>query len=142
MKIEMEAAESGMDMTPMIDVVFLLIIFFMLVAQFTQQVLLAGIVLPQASESMEDDPGKRLVINVADNGDYYVRGIIYPKEALKTQVKAYGQLKKIEYMGMMISDMKVMIRSDRYTAYRHIQDVYFLLGDATIWKICFATLRD
>lgn len=142
MRIKSEDFGSEMDMTPMIDVVFLLIIFFMLVTQFTQQVLSAGIILPAASQSMEDDPGKRMVINVDSDGNYYVMGVKYPKEALKTQVKAYGQLKKVEYQGMMISDMKIMLRADRYTPYKHIQEVYYLLGDATIWKICFATLKD
>ncbi len=126
----------------MIDVVFLLIIFFMLVSSFSNQVLSAGIILPVASESMEDDPGKRLVINIDRDGKYIIMGVKMPKEAVKQRVIAYGALKTVDYQGMDISDMKVMIRADGKTPYKHVQEVYYLLQEGMIWKVCFATLKE
>ena len=132
---------SAMDMTPMIDVVFLLIIFFMLVSQFTNQILAAQIILPVASQSMVDDVGKRMVVNVDEDGKYYYMGREYQKDYLKSLIIDYGRRKTMTYMGMEISDMKVMIRADQFTPYKYIQAIYFLLQDATIWQICFATMK-
>ncbi len=136
-----EAFSAQMDMTPMIDVVFLLIIFFMLVSQFTNQILAAQIVLPVASQSMVDEVGKRMVVNVDADGKYYYMGREYEKAHLKSLIIDYGRRKTMTYMGMEISDMKVMVRADQYTPYKYIQAIYFLLQDATIWQICFATKK-
>ena len=95
-----------------------------------------------ATKSIPDDPGKRLVINVDDRGEYTIMGVKFDKTSLKHRLKAQGQLTTTEFMGMTISDEKVMLRADKFTPYKHIQDVYFMLGEATIWKVCFATLKD
>ena len=59
-----------MDMTPMIDIVFLLIVFFMVVTELTVQQ--AVVVLPVASESRVEEPqaGSRILfINVSFASD-------------------------------------------------------------------------
>jgi biopolymer transport protein ExbD len=143
MKIKQQDDFSpDMNMTPMIDVVFLLIIFFMLVTQFTQQILHGQIILPVAHQSMVDDPGKRMVINVDSEGKYFYMGQPYTKEQLQSRIMNYGRRKTMEYRGMQLSDMKVMIRADQGTPYKYIQNLYFLFQEATIWKICFATMKE
>ncbi|MFT6715306.1 MAG: biopolymer transport protein ExbD, partial [Planctomycetota bacterium] len=62
--------EEKMDMTPMIDVVFLLIIFFMLISDMTQQDL-EILTLPKAISAVPDEPDVddfRPVINVRQDG--------------------------------------------------------------------------
>ncbi|MFH1708981.1 MAG: biopolymer transporter ExbD [Planctomycetota bacterium] len=132
---------ADMDMTPMIDVVFNLIIFFMLVSHFSSQVLSADIILPVATESINDAGAKRLVLNVTKSGDYRIMGVKYPPEIIKNKIRAYGILKTVDYQGMQISDMKVMIRADRRTPYKNVQNVYFMLQEGMIWQVCFATLK-
>jgi D-tyrosyl-tRNA(Tyr) deacylase len=113
----------------------------MLVSQFTNQILAAQIILPVASQSMVDEVGKRMVVNVDEDGVYYYMGREYLKDHLKSLIIEYGRRKTMTYMGMEISDMKVMIRADQFTPYKYIQAIYFLLQDATIWQICFATMK-
>ena len=60
------------ELTPMIDIVFLLIIFFMVAAQFAQQ---AHVNLDLPNEVGEQKEGKTkntLVINILDNGSIVV----------------------------------------------------------------------
>ena len=59
--------DMEMDMTPMIDVVFNLIIFFMVITDMTQQDL-EYLVLPRAQEAQEDpgDDPERLIINIVN----------------------------------------------------------------------------
>lgn len=143
MEIEQkEEYSADMNMTPMIDVVFLLIIFFMLVTQFSQQILLAQIVLPVASQSMVDDPQRRMVINVDKEGTYWYMGRKYNKDQLKSVTQEYGRRETMTYQGMELSAKKVMIRADQGTSYKYIQNLYYVLQEATIWKICFATMKN
>ncbi len=64
-----------MDMTPMIDVVFLLIIFFMIITDLTQQDL-EDLELPIALSATEDKPDpdeKRPIFNIKHTGEIIVR---------------------------------------------------------------------
>ena len=57
------------EMTPMIDIVFLLIIFFMVAAQFAQQARV-DVALPQEfGEDINIEIGSLIIINVLDNND-------------------------------------------------------------------------
>ena len=67
--------EMKMDMTPMIDVVFLLIIFFMIITDLTQQDL-EDIVLPVAIHATPDTPDPdewRPIVNIDYSGLMVVR---------------------------------------------------------------------
>ena len=66
-KIVQETFE--MDMTPMIDCVFLLMIFFVLVIDLSQKSL-EDLILPRAEFQQPDDqpPDNRPIINVLQNG--------------------------------------------------------------------------
>ncbi|HED65639.1 MAG TPA: biopolymer transporter ExbD, partial [Planctomycetes bacterium] len=52
--------EMEMNMTPMIDVVFLLIIFFMIITDLTQADL-EQLQLPEAKSAVEDKPDPKVV---------------------------------------------------------------------------------
>ena len=62
--------ESELNMTPMIDVVFLLITFFMVVSEITRQDDIEDIKLPLVMAAIPDDnpDPDRLVINVLKDG--------------------------------------------------------------------------
>ena len=63
---------TELNMTPMIDVVFLLITFFMLVTEITRQDDVEDLQLPDITTAVDDDdpdPG-RLVINIAVEAEY------------------------------------------------------------------------
>ncbi len=65
--------EVGLDMTPLIDVVFLLLIFFMLTASFTQAQRLK-VELPKAEQGETADPSKDWVIEIDAQGQYALNG--------------------------------------------------------------------
>ena len=66
--------EVSLDMTPLIDVVFLLLIFFMLTASFTQAQRLK-VELPKAEQGEAvKDPAKDWVIEIDAQGNYALNG--------------------------------------------------------------------
>src|SRR5687768_8534207 len=74
-KINKGEALGGLNLTPIIDVVFLLLIFFLVATRFEEEERSIDVVLPQASEAMPlvAQP-KELFVNVDDRGRYFVSG--------------------------------------------------------------------
>ena len=65
-KTPTDASDAEINMTPMIDVVFNLIIFFMIVTDMTQKTL-ENLTLPNSTEAVEDtgdESERRVVINI------------------------------------------------------------------------------
>ncbi len=66
-------ALGSLSLTPLIDVVFLLLIFFLVATKFEEEERSIDVVLPQASEAMPATAKpKELFINIDDKGRFYV----------------------------------------------------------------------
>ena len=65
--------EVDVNLTPLIDVVFLLLIFFMVSTTFTKETRLS-VVLPEAKGVAALDSDKVVEVSVAASGDYAVNG--------------------------------------------------------------------
>ncbi|MFH1708851.1 MAG: biopolymer transporter ExbD [Planctomycetota bacterium] len=132
---------ADMDMTPMIDVVFNLIIFFMLVSHFTSQLTAADVVLPDASCASADvDNPQRLVVNVSRDGTYRVMGVAYPAAILTRKVAAYGFLHGIDRPASSAAG-GLHVRADRRTPYKFVQQIYNMAQAGGIAQIGLAAQR-
>jgi len=151
--------EMELDMTPMIDVVFLLIIFFMIITDLTQQEL-EDLELPTATHAVADKikPGEwRPIINIPYDGQMVVkREVYYDPEIHDSQAQPYLQVKEWLSLvadkmsqehfnvdaqtGPMIPDDFLLIRADQSTPFRHIQKVMAFCGEkgVQIWKVQLA----
>jgi len=73
--IKKSNALGRLNLTPMIDVVFLLLIFFLVATKFEEQERELNVVLPQASEAMPlTAKPKELFVNIDREGRYVVNG--------------------------------------------------------------------
>ena len=74
-KIQKGNALASLSITPLIDVVFLLLIFFLVATKFDEEESALDIQLPQATESTPiwSQP-QSLIININRKGEYYVSG--------------------------------------------------------------------
>ncbi len=63
--------EPEINLTSLIDVVFLLLIFFMVSATFERQALLR-VVLPEASTSRQESVPERIDLVITETGDYFL----------------------------------------------------------------------
>lgn len=83
MKIPDSERDEEMNLTPMIDVVFLLLIFFLVATRFDEQEKLVSINL---AEILQAQPlaggGQELVVNVTKDGTFNVAGKDYSEEQL------------------------------------------------------------
>jgi biopolymer transport protein ExbD len=142
--------EMEMDMTPMIDVVFLLIIFFMIITDLTQQDL-EDLELPVAISATEDKPDpdeKRPIFNIKHTGSIIVRKEpLYSPETHDGLKDPMGDVKKklaIIAKNMPrkddLPDGHLMIRGDRSVPFKYVQQVMQECAQKgiQIWKVQLA----
>lgn len=123
--------EQSFQITPMIDVIFLLLTFFVASQIFSQWETEIDITLPTAQTSEQPDriPGE-IIINIRDDGAVVVNQLEMDEAALD------GLLNRIVEQ---FSDWAVLIRADEDTRYEDVIDVLDACRRADIWNVSFAT---
>lgn len=122
---------TGIQLAPMIDVVFLLLIFFIVLWNYARFETEIDISVPAASagENPERTIGE-IVVNVKKEGSIIIEGIerteLETLEMFKSIVAAYP-------------DQALILRGDKEASFDHIVKVLNLCKEANIWNISFAT---
>lgn len=121
----------GFQLAPMIDVVFLLLCFFITSQIFAQWETEIDITLPTAQTGSVPErlPGE-LIINVRGDGSTIVNAQPVSDEQLADMLARVSSL---------FPGQPVLIRADRRTAYEDVIRVLDLCRQADIWNISFAT---
>jgi biopolymer transport protein ExbD len=83
MRLPPSEPELGMpNMMPLIDVVFLLLIFFLIASRFEQEERELRVVLPEVAEAQPLAMTQELVVNITPEGQYVVAKQPYSEEQL------------------------------------------------------------
>jgi len=144
---------ADMDMTPMIDCVFLLMIFFVLIIDLSQTNL-EDLILPKAEYQEPDDtpPENRPVINLLQSGAVYYKGKMQYDPAVHANdysgilkmlklIKQTGNLKmKTENLAgrdVELVDDPILLRADKWTEWHYVGEVMkqCSMSEAAFWKI-------
>ncbi len=127
--------QAKLQMTSMIDVVFLLIIFFMLVTEFTKMEA-EDLQLPKATAAVDDEPvpRHRVIVNVKKEGLVVVFRKPYSRAELG---KMLSRLSRLNSNSDGLSQIPVKIRADAHVRYGHVQQVMVECMKAKIWQISF-----
>jgi biopolymer transport protein ExbD len=124
-KINKGRALEGINMTPMIDCVFLLLIFFLVATRFEEMEREMNVVLPQASEAMPlTSKPKELFVNVDREGHFIVRG----QQLTSPQLLSTFQRAAAINPGRQT----VIIRADKRCVWEHVVEVMNLCNKANI----------
>ena len=127
-----------MNMTPMIDVVFLLIIFFLVSSHLQKQEAHAELDLPSAetgNENIQTD-NRTLTVNISSrqaNFQIAFGARIVPPSKLVSQLR--GELKRAK------GKLEVRIRGDRTIPYRVVEPILASCAELNIWNVQFAVIR-
>jgi biopolymer transport protein ExbD len=131
----LKSGQLGFNMTPMIDVVFLLIIFFLVSSHLAKQETQLELPLPVA-ESGEDDnetATRRMTLNVLADGSVTLAGRRVNRGQLRNRLEEARQGEA--------ADVEVRIRSDRNVPYHNIEPVLLSCARAGIWNVTFGVFR-
>jgi len=126
------SSEVGFNMTPMIDVVFQLIIFFLLASHLAKQETQLPLPLPAAvsgsAEAADNRP--RLTVNVLVDGTLLVANQPITLEnlvpLLRERRAAHGD------------ELEVRIRGDRSVLYGRVEPVLLACAKSGIWNVAYA----
>ena len=121
-----------LNMTSLIDVVFLLLIFFMVTTTFEKQAKLK-IELPEATEKVNAQTKEQLVISISQKGSIYLNN----NELVNTKYESVASsLKRMIKEG---EKPPVVIRADADAAHKHVVTVMDVLADMGFTSVSIAT---
>ena len=134
-----DESDSDINLTPLIDVVFLLLIFFMVTTTFSREAEIK-LKLPEADSGQEVDPESRFVtVQINDIGQFGIQGPEEdePRELINTSVetlrnalrRAAGELK----------DPVILIRADGLTPHESVVKAMDAARQLGWFQITFAT---
>ncbi len=129
LKLE-QIEEPGLNLTPMIDIVLLLVIFFMVGTEFTRDERQYEIELPRVSDvqpltSFPDE----LVVNITRRGEFFLGREPRSLEDLETELRAAA----VRYR-----DQTVIIRADGNGPYQHVMTALSICQRANISNVQLA----
>jgi biopolymer transport protein ExbD len=134
MKIPTRGRSGGLkfNLTPMIDVVFNLIIFFLAASHLARSEIVAEVELPEAATGGPEvaDLHHRLIVTILADGTFSVGGRELPLSQVGQLLPAGDEAREFE----------VRIRTDRRVAYRHIEPLLLACARAGVTKVRFAVL--
>ncbi|MCA8924108.1 MAG: biopolymer transporter ExbD [Planctomycetes bacterium] len=134
--------EPKLDLTPMIDIVFNLIIFFMIVSDMSN-LDMEEIALPFADQAQKaegakggDEITRTIVVNILSSGKIRIRGKdmnadptqkasgnMWLGDYFRTEVAGY-KVEPADENGVKASALEVNIRSDRGAPFKYVQQVF------------------
>ena len=126
---------SEINIAPLIDVVFLLIIFFLTVSHMTQ-VRVEALSLPEAKEVDKSAPpvSGRIIINVHKNGRIVVSGKTYETDSLESMLRT-------EQENSSSDGLSVLLRGDRETLWAGVSEIMQVLTELGINQISVAVIE-
>lgn len=131
MKIAIEQeGDAQFEMAPMIDMVFLLLVFFMC-ASHMSVVQSVPMEIPTATKAVvpEERPD-RFIVNITADGTVYSGETVVTIEELKNIAKA-----DLQYA----PNLKVYIRADQKTHHKHVRKVMNSLAETGLDNFIFGT---
>jgi biopolymer transport protein ExbD len=126
-----EPAILGFLIAPMVDILLVILVFFIVTWNFALSENELDVRVPTATKANETQPYVgQVVINIAANGTVIVNR--QPKSSQEL-------LELLKKLAQLYPDQAVIVRGDQGVEYKHIVDVLDICRQADIWNVAFAT---
>jgi len=121
------------QLAPMIDMTFLLLIFFMVTTKITKEKKKLDIALPIASAAqVPDDLSGREIINLDDQGRYFLGDRLVSEKELK----AYMKQRLIDF-----PPLRIYVRADARTPAKEMKKMMRICAEAGAIEVIFGSHR-
>lgn len=126
--------EVGFQLAPMIDMTFLLLVFFMVTTKISKEQVKLDIKLPLASNAViPKDVSDRDIINIGPDGSYYIGQTPADKKQVLEHLK-----KRFENH----PPLRLYVRADKNTPGRQIKELMRMASEAGAINVIFGTHQD
>ena len=125
--------EMGFQLAPMIDMTFLLLIFFMVTTKISKEQIKEEVKLPVASNAIiPEDVSNRDIISIDAQGRYFIGQEIADKKRLAEYLK-----KRFENP----PPLRLYIRADQKTSGKKIKEIMKMAADAGAVDVIFGSYQ-
>jgi biopolymer transport protein ExbD len=126
--------EIGFQLAPMIDMTFLLLIFFMVTTKISKDQVKVDIKLPTAQNAtIPDDLSNRDIISIDGTGQYYIGQEPATKKQLATHLKERFKV---------LPPLRIYVRADKNTPGKQIKELMRIAAEAGAINVIFGTYQD
>ncbi len=126
------------NLTPLIDVVFLLLIFFMVSTTFDRHAKLK-VSLPEASTKAAQQQNDPLVLSIDEKGNYFLNERQIVNQQLGTLKQAI--LKTLSEKNLKIEDVSMVLRADANTPHQAVVRAMDAASQLGLSKLSIATVE-
>lgn len=121
--------EDAPNLTPLIDVVFLLLVFFLVATTFAKEEVEMDLELPKAKTGQADRDTQLIVVSVAADGAMFVDGRAVTMEALEQKLRAAAARDR---------EQEVLIRGDTSVQLGRVVQAFDACRSASLTKVSIA----
>ncbi|MEA2067893.1 MAG: biopolymer transporter ExbD [Verrucomicrobiota bacterium] len=134
MKIKAPSRDDvAIDMGPMIDLVFLLLIFFM-VASVVTELEKVDVLIPESSHAkVPDDTKGRMMLSIDANNQIYVGTDPVSIDELKVHIDSELDLNP---------ELRILIRADHRVEYKTCKDIMIACAEVGATDLIYATFEE
>jgi biopolymer transport protein ExbD len=126
-----EPAILGFLIAPMVDILLVILVFFIVTWNFALSENELDVRVPTATKANETQPYVgQVVINIKTDGTVIVNR--QPKSSQEL-------LELLKKLSQLYPDQAVIVRGDQGVEYKHIVEVLDICRQADIWNVAFAT---
>lgn len=125
------SGEVSFQITPMIDMTFLLLIFFMVTSQLTEQQINKQVELPVARSAIApEDLINRDIINIDGDGAYFLADRAVTKDQLNAHLRARFK---------DFPPLQIYLRADKDTPAKKVREFMDMAAEAGAIDVIFGT---
>lgn len=117
------------DLTPMIDCVFLLLLFFVVTAVFSEEANLFEVHLPTAGQSELRQMNESLVLSISREGDISIGSQLVGEDQLWSYMKSLHESSEVKTL---------IIKGDKQAPYEQVVRAYDVGRELGISSVVFA----
>jgi len=126
--------EIGFQLAPMIDMTFLLLIFFMVTTKISKEQVKVEIKLPTAANAtIPSDLSNRDIISIDGDGVYYIG----QRKSDKKELTAY-----LKERFKVTPPLRIYVRADKNTPGKQIKELMRIASEAGAVNVIFGTYQD
>lgn len=128
-------AEVSVNLTPLIDVVFLLLIFFMVSTTFTKETHLS-IDLPESSGELLEQQPQQIELVISKEGEFSINGQTLVNSRIETIKRALSKVSEGD------SGLPLIITADANTPYQSVVTAMDAAGQMGFANLSMTTRRE